>query len=139
MVLVSKLVAQAFCHGTSLESECVGVVVADKDAAKKWANANGLGELSHEDLCKNAAFKAAVKGSMEEAAKADELRSFEKIKEFYIEPVEWVPQSAEVPDGVLTPTFKLKRNDCKNKYLDHLEKAYADLKAARDARAAAKK
>ena len=37
-------------------------------------------------------------------------QGFELVKEIYLDPTPWTP------DTLLTPTFKLKRNDAKLKY-----------------------
>jgi long-chain acyl-CoA synthetase len=105
----AALVAQAFVYGDSLHAVLVGVVVADPDAAKAWAKANGREGAGAAQLAGDKDFRAAVAAQLEAEAKAAKLQSFEKLKEFVIEPFAWTPED------LLTPSFKLKRADAKIK------------------------
>ena len=105
------LVAQAFVYGDSLHSVLVGVMVPDADAAKAWARANGLGDkAAHiKDLAALPELKKAMAAELEAVAKEAKLQSFERVRDFYVEPFQWTPED------VLTPSFKLKRADAKKK------------------------
>lgn len=56
---------------------------------------------------------------VEEDAK---LHGFEKVKAIYLE-----PEPFSVENDMLTPTFKLKRPQCKARYETHIRDMYASL------------
>ena len=107
--LKAGLVAQSFVYGDSLHSMLVGVMVPDADAVKLWARANGHEALAPKDLAALPQLKKAMAEQMEKEAKDAKLQSFEKVKDFYVEPFQWTPED------LLTPSFKLKRADAKKK------------------------
>lgn len=57
--LRAKGVAEAFLHGDSLESYCVGVIVPHKDYILKVAEEKKV-EGSFEELCKNPVIKKVI-------------------------------------------------------------------------------
>lgn len=61
-----------------------------------------------EDLCKNLEFKRLVLQDMNRLAKSEKLRGFEVVKNIYL-----LPEAFSVANGLLTPTFKIKRNEAK--------------------------
>ena len=119
----SPFVAQIFVYGDSLQAELVGIVVPDPDFALPWAKQHGLPE----DLAALAAdpkFRAAVFQSMQREAAAAKLRGFEHVKAIAVE-----AEAFAVENGLLTPTFKLKRPQAKKKYADAIAGLYAQLRA----------
>ena len=63
---------------------------------------------SFEEICQNANFKKAVGAQMLEFATQNKLSSLEKPKEFILHHDLFTPEN-----GILTSTFKLKRNIAK--------------------------
>jgi long-chain acyl-CoA synthetase len=58
------------------------------------------------ELCQKSDFKKAILAEMEVVGKAAKLRGFEYVKTIHLE-----PQAFGLENGLLTPTFKLKRNE----------------------------
>ncbi|CAM9837072.1 unnamed protein product [Ectocarpus sp. 6 AP-2014] len=120
----SPLVAQSYVHGDSLRSSLVAVIVPDPDAAAGWADANGCGNASMVELCRNPGLKADVMLELETVAERAGLQRFEKVRAIHLEPD---PFSAQ--NGLLTPTFKLKRAQALEAYSKVITALYAGLEA----------
>lgn len=115
----SPFVAQAFVYGDSLQSVLVGIIVPDADYVKSWAARNGHSE-SFEELCRKPELKQAVMEDMGRVAKEGKLLGFECVKDIYLE-----HELFSVDNNILTPTFKLKRNEAKKKYQEQIDAMYA--------------
>ena len=142
--LKSKFVAQIYVHGDSLQSELVAVVVPEPESAVKWAIAQGVlppstpldvarnpGEPAHPatvELCTKPAFKDIVLAEMNIAGKKDKLRGFEFVKAIHLEPNQF-----SVETGLLTPTFKLKRNEAAIYYKPQITQMYKLLSESQPA------
>ena len=66
------------------------------------------------------ALKEALTAQLVQASKAAKFAGFEYVKKFHLEPEVW-----SVDNGMLTPTFKLKRVDLKKRYQAVLDELYA--------------
>ena len=101
----------------------VAVVVPDPEFCVKWAKDKGLlpldtapgvtppppGQPPHPGLvklCGMKEFKQAVLEDLGRYGKEDKLRGFEFVRAIHLE-----PEFFSVDNGLLTPTFKLKRNE----------------------------
>lgn len=73
-------------------------------------------------LCRDKSVIAAVMHSMAEEGRAAQLRGFEAAAA-----VALVPEPFTVENGLLTPTFKLKRAQAKDAYEALIESLYASL------------
>ncbi|KAJ3189101.1 Long-chain-fatty-acid--CoA ligase 5 [Gaertneriomyces sp. JEL0708] len=140
----SGFVAQIYVHGDSLQSELVGIVVPDPEYSTQWAKQHGLLPASTPagvplspaqppqphmvELCKDPRFRKAVKADLDAIGKADKLRGFEYVKAIHLESAVW-----SVENGLMTPTFKLKRNEAADKYRPVLDALYEELAAAKAA------
>ena len=127
-LLRCPLVAQMFVYGDSLQSCLVGICVPDADEVATWASANGLAGKKAADLLKSEATKkqlqAAVEAQIAAASKEAGLKGFEKIQALHLDPEAW-----SVDNGLLTPTFKMKRNDLKKHYQSVIDAMYAHIDA----------
>ena len=117
----SPLVAQAFVFGDSLRSNLVAVAVPDPDALLPWAAAHGLGG-DVPALCRNPAVRAAVLASMLDEGRAAKLRGFEQVAA-----VALAADPFSVDNGLLTPTFKLKRPQAQAAFRGEIDAMYAAL------------
>ena len=110
--LKAPLANQVFVYGDSLQSMLVGVVTPDLDVLKQWAAANGCASSSDAQVFAMPAYRAALVGELRVAGEAAALQSFEKVKDWHLEFETWTHFN------LLTPTFKLKRNDAKKKLVE---------------------
>eukprot|EP00908_Phaeocystis_cordata_P013993 Transcript_25102.p1 GENE.Transcript_25102~~Transcript_25102.p1 ORF type:complete len:624 (-),score=271.51 Transcript_25102:79-1950(-) len=118
------LVAQCFVYGDSLQSYLVGIVVPDAEEVVKWAGAKGVAAPSAEAVVAGAEggqLAADIQQQMAAACKEAKLQGFEMVKKVALEPEVW-----SVENGILTPTFKLKRNEAKKKYIEQINAMYAE-------------
>ncbi|CAM9937081.1 unnamed protein product, partial [Phaeothamnion confervicola] len=128
----SPLVAQSFVHGDSLQSCLVAVVVPDPDAVATWAAACSRGSTgggggggaaaAFEAACASPELRDAVMTELVACGKRAGLQGFEFVRAVHVEAV---PFSVE--NGMLTPTFKLKRAEARQKYAAVIDDLYASL------------
>ncbi len=93
------------------------LIVLDADFAPAWADKNGLGGKSLEELAAEPKVREAVQQGVD-AANA-KLARVEQIKKFTIVAGDWLPGGDE-----LTPTMKLKRKPIAEKYAREIEALY---------------
>ncbi|KAA0150528.1 hypothetical protein FNF31_07010 [Cafeteria roenbergensis] len=120
----APLVQQCFLYGDSLKSHCVAVVVPDHEAVLAWAKAKGLRGETAEDVMRDhkEALRSELGAQMKAAGKEAGIKGFERAAAFRVEPVPW-----DVDNGMLTPTFKLKRPIAERKYKDICTEMYKEL------------
>ncbi|KAI9003599.1 hypothetical protein BC832DRAFT_559366 [Gaertneriomyces semiglobifer] len=120
-----EIVAQAFVYGDSLQSTLVAVIVPDADVFANWCTNKGLGAgKSFGDLCKDGAVTKAVLKELEAYGKKEGLKGFENVKAIHLEQTQFTPEN-----GLLTPTFKLKRHDAKLTYQTQIDLMYKEISA----------
>jgi long-chain acyl-CoA synthetase len=120
----SPFVAQSFVFGDSLRHQLVAVVVPDPDHLLPWAASRGMAR-EMDVLCKNKAVKAAVLASMLAEGKAAKLRSFEQVAAVHL-----TPDLFSVENGMMTPTFKLKRPQASAAFKADIAAMYQQLESA---------
>lgn len=118
----SPFIAQAFVYGDSLQSCLVAIIVPDVDYVMPWAKSKGIAGKDLAEVCAQKATKDAIMADMQTHAKAAKLHSFENAKAIHLESELW-----SVENEMLTPTFKLKRNQGKKKYQATIDALYASL------------
>ncbi|KAE9354244.1 Long chain acyl-CoA synthetase 7, peroxisomal [Phytophthora fragariae] len=121
----SKFVAQIFAYGDSLQSCLVGIVVPDPETAEAWAHEKGLSgaDASTAKVVGHPEFQKAVLADMARVAKEAKLRGFEFVKT-----VHFHPEPFSLEQGLITPTFKLKRPQLKAHFQEQIAKLYEGLK-----------
>jgi long-chain acyl-CoA synthetase len=112
----SSLIGQACCIGDGRPYN-TALIVLDADFAPVWAQQNGLGERSLEDLADAPEIVEAVQAGIDAAN--GRLARVEQIKKFTIVRGDWLPGGDE-----LTPTIKLKRKPIAAKYAAAIERMY---------------
>ncbi|KAI3805231.1 hypothetical protein L1987_27417 [Smallanthus sonchifolius] len=117
-----KFVAQSFVYGDSLNSSLVAIVSVDPDVMKDWAASEGIKYDNLGQLCNDPRAKAAVLAEMDAVAREAQLRGFEFAKA-----VTLVPEPFTVENGLLTPTFKVKRPQAKAYFAKEISNMYAVL------------
>jgi len=125
VIIQSLLVAQAFVYGDSLQSALVAVLVPDEDTVRHMLDKSGdagLAKSSFADICKSDKLKTMIMEEIKKVAKTNGLHGFEVPKDIYLD-----SEPFSVDNGLLTPTFKLKRQQARDKYEKQIESMYAGL------------
>ena len=114
-------IAQVFIYGKSTETFVVAIVVPDEAFAKVWWKEHKTGEFPGlAAVCAENDFVEKIKNDMAVREKEDKLNGFEKSKKFHL-----APEGFTVENNLLTPTFKLKRKEAREKYAAEIEKMYS--------------
>ncbi|MFS7919196.1 putative long-chain-fatty-acid--CoA ligase [Helianthus anomalus] len=117
-----KFVAQCFVYGDSFNSSLVAIISIDPDVIKDWAASEGIKYDDLRQLCSDPRAKAAVLAEMDALGREAQLRGFEFAKA-----VTLVPEPFTVENGLLTPTFKVKRPQAKAFFAKEISNMYAEL------------
>lgn len=120
-----KFVAQCFIYGDSLNSNLVAVVSVDPDVLKDWASSTGIKCEDLGQLCNDRRARAAVLEDMDAVGREAQLRGFEFAKA-----VTLVLEPFTLENGLLTPTFKVKRPQAKAYFSKVISDMYAELSAS---------
>ncbi len=97
---------------------CVALVTLDPDAIAGWAEANGLGGKSYEEIVADDKTREMVSGYVDTLN--GQLNRWETIKKF-----ELLDHDLTVESGELTPSMKVKRNVVEENYSAEIDKLYA--------------
>jgi long-subunit acyl-CoA synthetase (AMP-forming) len=125
IMIQSLLVGQAFVYGDSLQSALVAVLIPDEDTVRNMLEKTGetaLTKKSFAEICQDEKLKAIIMGEINKVGNANGLYGFEMPKAIHLD-----SDPFSVDNGLLTPTFKLKRQQAHNKYERHIEAMYAAL------------
>ncbi|KAK3588976.1 hypothetical protein CHS0354_043146 [Potamilus streckersoni] len=118
----SPLISQFYVHGDSLKSCLVGIVVPDYDVLPKFVQEKFDIKGTHEELAANKDVKKAILESITDIGKKAGLTSLEQVKDIYV-----YHELFSVENGLLTPTFKAKRNELKQFFAKQIEEMYSKL------------
>uniref|UniRef100_A0A0E0BNV3 Long-chain-fatty-acid--CoA ligase n=1 Tax=Oryza glumipatula TaxID=40148 RepID=A0A0E0BNV3_9ORYZ len=120
-----KFIAQSFIYGDSLNSSLVAVVAVEPDVLKAWAASEGIQHEDLRQLCADPRARSAVLAEMDSIGKEAQLRGFEFAKA-----VTLVAEPFTLENGLLTPTFKVKRPQAKAYFAKEIADMYAQLRQA---------
>ena len=118
------LVAQIFVYGDSFQAYLVGIAVPEAEEVMLWAKKEGAAGANAAEVLAGAdgpKLKAAVMAQLTAASKGAKLAGFEMVKKLHLDAEVWT-----VDNGMLTPTFKSKRNDLKKRYQKEIDAMYAE-------------
>jgi len=121
----SPFVQQIFVYGDSLKSKLIAIVVPEGEYLRSWAKDKGLStndEESLENLCLN---QQVIDGVLEEInlkGQENEVRGFERIHGIFLS-----SNPFTIENDLLTPTFKLKRPQTKNSYIQQINQLYEKI------------
>jgi len=96
--------------------------VPDEDVLKKWATDSGLTSIDTKELCKSKALNAEILNDIKRLAKENGLHGFETPKTIYLE-----HEPFTVESGLVTPTFKMKRQQLRDHYKAQIDDMYATM------------
>lgn len=114
----SHFVTQIFIHGESLKSSLVGVVVPASDVVLAWGRAHNIrGTLT--ELCAHPAVKQAILDHLLQIGRKEGLKPFEQVKDILI-----YPEAFTIDNGLLTPTLKTRRPECRKYFESQLQELY---------------
>ncbi|KAJ3345722.1 Long chain acyl-CoA synthetase 7 peroxisomal [Kappamyces sp. JEL0680] len=119
-------VAQVIVYGETIRDCLVAVVVLDAASFQTWAASRGL--LSNSTvagLVQDPSWKPVLVQDLEEHALRAGLQAFECIRAVHL-----AQEPFSVENGLLTPTFKPKRQDIAKKYQSELAALYSELNAS---------
>jgi long-chain acyl-CoA synthetase len=117
----SPLVAQCYVYGDSLKAQLVSVVVPDPEVLLPWAKERNMSQDLGRLMADPAVNAALLKSMLEEGREA-KLKGFEQISALHC-----IADQFTVENGLLTPTFKIKRNAVQARYQPELDAMYARL------------
>jgi long-chain acyl-CoA synthetase len=106
-----------------LENFLIAVVVLDDDYVKKWAANEGIDVQTLSSKEFNSKLKQTVLEDMIREGKRRGLMPYEQVKT-----IEFIKESFTIENGLLTPTFKIRRFAVENKYKDFFGKIYQSFK-----------
>ena len=116
------LIAQCFIYGDSLQNYLVGVVVPDKDALEKFAQEKGI-EGDFSALLKKDEILNHYLAELKRVGKESSFFGFEIPTKLTL-----TDKAFSVENEILTPTFKLKRNEAKLAFIDDIKRMYGGAK-----------
>ena len=125
VIIQSLLIGQAFVHGDSLQSALVVVIIPDEEPVRSLLKASedpSLANASLSEICKSDKLKAIIMADFKKIGKANGLLGFEIPKAIYLSDTPFT-----VENGLLTPTFKLKRQQARDKFGKEIERMYATM------------
>ncbi|KAJ1856929.1 medium-chain fatty acid-CoA ligase faa2 [Coemansia sp. RSA 1822] len=118
-----KLLQNIFVHGDSLQSTLVAVVVPDPETFLPWARKLTNTNATLEELCASEQVVGALLVELRKLGRNAKLQGFEIIRQVYCDPV---PFDIET-NGLLTSTFKLKRNIARDYYRQQIDDMYSQI------------
>ncbi|XP_035224523.1 long-chain-fatty-acid--CoA ligase 6-like [Stegodyphus dumicola] len=116
--LSSTYVSQIFVHGESLQSCLVAIIVPDREVVLSWCKEKGIGG-TWDEICKHKDVKQMILDDITRLGKKAGLKSFEQVKDIYLH-----SEMFTVDNGLLTPTLKTKRPDCRKCFMGVIEAMY---------------
>jgi long-chain acyl-CoA synthetase len=113
---VCPYASQIIVHGDR-RNYCTALITLDEEALRKWADDQGKGGASYEELATSAEVRALIEPFVEQLNQG--LARYETIKNFAI-----LPRDLTVEEGEMTPSLKVKRKAVEKKYVELLDKMY---------------
>jgi long-chain acyl-CoA synthetase len=113
------LLKNIFIYGDSLQDFIVAIIVPEKDELDKWAVNELIEYDDYSEFIKSDQVKKHILNLLAEFKASSGLNSLEIPKTVYVHDEEFT-----VENGLLTPTFKLKRAEAKNYFLKEIKNMY---------------
>lgn len=125
VIIHSLLIGQAFVYGDSLQSSLVAILIPDEEPVRNMLQSSGeaaLAKAPFTEICQSDKLKGILLDEVQNVSKAGGLHGFEIPKAIHLD-----SELFSVENGLLTPTFKLKRQQARDKYEKQIEAMYASL------------
>ena len=95
------------------------LITLDPETIATWAEHHGLGGTSPAELATDPAVQELIQQAVDTLN--GKLERWETIKKFVV-----LPRDLTVEDGELTPSMKVRRKAVERKFMDELDRLYAD-------------
>ena len=115
---VCPYASQIVVHGDG-RNYVVALVTLDEEALKGWAEKQGLGDLTYEQVTRHDRTREMVQGYIDQLNAR--VNKWETIKKFQI-----LDRDLTIEDGDLTPSLKVKRKAVERKHAKVLDSMYAE-------------
>jgi long-chain acyl-CoA synthetase len=124
VIMNSVYIGQAFVYGDSFQSALVAILVPDEDSVRNMLASEdpSLAKASLSTICQSDKLKVFILKEIKRVAKESGLLGFEIPKAIHLE-----SEPFSVDNELMTPTFKLKRPQARDKYEKRIEAMYASL------------
>jgi long-chain acyl-CoA synthetase len=124
VIMNSVYIGQAFVYGDSFQSALVAILVPDEDSVRNMLASEdpSLAKASLSTICQSDKLKVFIMKEIKRVAKESGLLGFEIPKAIHLE-----SEPFSVDNELMTPTFKLKRPQARDKYETRIEAMYASL------------
>ncbi|GJM88026.1 hypothetical protein PR202_ga04043 [Eleusine coracana subsp. coracana] len=122
-----NFIAQCFIYGDSLNSFLVAIIAVEPEVLKAWAASEGIQYEDLRQLCADLRTRAAVLADMDSIGRKPRGVEFAKAVALVAEPF-------TMENGLLTPTFKVKRPQAKAYFAKEISDMYAQLQATESPR-----
>ena len=127
ILVEAPFVSMGLVHADDTRSYPVAVISVDQPAVEAWRTAQEISpSVPLDDLLKMPALKREVMKGLKTAADQSSLAGFERVRKIHLTADVWDPSN-----GLLTPTFKLKRKQLYEKYKSEIAALYEELEAER--------
>lgn len=113
------MITGVFVYGDSFQQYLVAIIVPNWENVLPWAKANGLSD-SRDQLLQNPKLMNAIMDDMAIVGKKEGLKGFEEVKKIRL-----VAEEFTVENGLLTPSFKVKRHQAKLKFKHLIDSMYS--------------
>lgn len=113
-------IGQVFVYGDSYQSFLVAVVVPDEEVVMQWIAKKGIQKSNFIESCRDPSLKTEILGQIKACSKKNGLHGFETVRDIYIE-----HEPFSDVNGLVTPTFKLKRPQLKDRYETEISGMYS--------------
>lgn len=122
ILMHSPFISQIFVYGDSLQRSLVAIVVPDEEVVVSWAAKNEGKKASFSDHCQSSLLNDVILLDIRRLSADNGLHGFEIPKAILLESTQF-----SLENGLLTPTFKLKRKEIRDKYEDAIATLYSKL------------
>lgn len=111
-----RFISQAMVYGDS-QKYVVALITLNEIEIQKWLAQEGFSTDNLEEIVKNQKVMALIDKEVDSVNR--NLPSYESIKKFRL-----LPRDFTVESGELTPSLKLKRKVCSERYKDYIQSMY---------------